>query len=150
MKRFLDNPYLALIARLILGFMFIIVGIAKIHEPAVFAEEIGNYRILPEFMLNFIALLLPWLELLSGLFIIAGVRIRANTIITGALLIVFIIAVASADIRGLDINCGCYSNIAEQKVGMAKILENTGLLILAVYLYIFPNNRFSLEAFKQS
>jgi uncharacterized membrane protein YphA (DoxX/SURF4 family) len=85
---------------------------------------------------------LPWLELISGMMLIFGIKLKANSIITGGLLIIFIIAVFSAMMRGLNINCGCFSNKITI-VGWNKILENTGLLLLAIALYFTQSRKFS-------
>ncbi len=145
MKNILQNEYLGLIVRIIVGAMFVIVGLAKIADPVLFAKEITNYNLMPDFSINIFAIVLPWIELISGLLLIAGVRIRANAVIIGAMLIMFIIAVASAWARGLNINCGCFSHIAQETVGLKKILENSGLLILCVYLLFFPGNVLTLD-----
>lgn len=145
MKNILQNEYLGLIVRIIVGVMFVVVGLAKVADPVLFAKEITNYNLMPDFSINIFAIVLPWVELISGLLLIAGVRIRANAVIIGAMLIMFIIAVASAWARGLNINCGCFSHIAQETVGLKKILENTGLLILCIYLYFFPGNLLTLD-----
>lgn len=145
MKSLIENEYFLLVARLIVGTLFIIVGVAKITDPQLFAKEIANYRFLPEFMINTVAITLPWIELISGLLLILGIRLRANAAIITILLFVFNIMVAIAWARGLDINCGCYSHIAQETVGLKKILENTGFMALSILVYIFPKNNLSLE-----
>jgi|YNPMSStandDraft_2_1061718.scaffolds.fasta_scaffold13887_2 uncharacterized membrane protein YphA (DoxX/SURF4 family) len=145
MKALIENEYVLLAARLIVGTLFIIVGIAKIADPQLFAKEIANYRLIPEFMVNSIAITLPWIELVSGLLLILGIRLRANAAIITILLLMFNIMVAIAWARGLDINCGCYSHIAQETVGLKKILENIGFMILSIVIYIFPKNNLSLE-----
>ena len=145
MKNIISNDYLLLIARVVVGFLFILVGVGKIADPQLFAKEIANYRILPEFLVNITAIVLPWIELVSGLLLISGIRLKANAVIIGSMLLMFNIFVISAWARGLNINCGCYSNIAEQTVGLAKVLENIGLLILTFLIFIFPKNKLSLE-----
>ena len=150
MKKILGNEYLLLVARLLVGFLFIVVGIGKIADPQLFAKEIANYRILPDILVNLTAIIVPWVEVVSGLLLIAGVRLRANAVLIGAMLIMFNIFVFSAWARGLDINCGCYSNIAKQTVGLPKILENMGLLALAAIIFIFPKKALSLENFSET
>jgi len=146
MTKYLNNPILILIFRLVVGFIFLSFGASKINIADKFASEIGNYALMPEFSLNIIALILPWLELMVGIFLILGIRLRATAIISSILLIIFIIAVLSAMIRGLDINCGC-SSTHPQKVGIPKILENFGLLILSILIIIFPNSKLGIEYF---
>jgi len=145
MKKIIENDIVQLISRLVVGFMFILVGLAKISDPQLFAKEIANYRLLPELLVNWTAIVLPWIELVCGLLLIVGVRLKANSAMIGAMLVMFIIFVASAWARGLDINCGCYSKLAEQTVGLQKILENTGLLLLTAISFFMPSQRLSLE-----
>ena len=146
MVKYLNNPILLLIFRLIVGFVFLSFGASKIAIADKFANEIGNYSLMPEFSLNFFALILPWIEVVVGIMMILGVRLRANAVISIGLLSVFILAVISAMIRGLDINCGC-SSTNPQKVGFPKILENSGLIILSLVIAFFPQSKLSLESY---
>jgi len=147
MRKILENKYLSLALRLFVGFVFIYAGMGKIFEPAVFAKEIYNYHILPDFLINVSALVLPWLEVVIGVFLIAGIRIKANAALSGILMAVFMIAILSAMFRGLNINCGCFSDEITL-VGWGKILEDTGYLLGSVYLYFFPFSKFSVENLK--
>lgn len=147
MNKILSNPALLLIARIVLGLIFIIASAGKIYNPAVFAQEISNYDFMPYFTINLMAIILPWIELIAGIFLISGIRLKASSAIIGALLIVFIIAVATAMARGLNINCGCYSHVANDPVGWKKIIENTIQLALALWIYIFPVKKFTFENF---
>jgi putative oxidoreductase len=145
MQKYIDNPIVSILARVILGGMFILAGMGKIADPSQFAKEIANYDILPLLFINISAIALPWIEVVIGIFLIAGLRLRANATITGLMLIVFIVAVGIAMIKGLDINCGCHSQMIDQKVGFTKIAENSGLLIAALQIYFFPSSKISIE-----
>jgi putative oxidoreductase len=144
MKKIINNDYLILILRFVLGFFFIFAALGKIVDPLTFSKEIGNYQILPFFSLNILALFLPWIELISGFMLIFGINLKSNSIIIGGLLFVFIVAVLSAMMRGLNINCGCISNKIVI-VGWGKILENTGLLIVSLILFFTESKRFSFR-----
>jgi uncharacterized membrane protein YphA (DoxX/SURF4 family) len=146
MRKILNNPIIHLIARLIVGYIFLTFAASKIAMPEKFANEIGNYGIMPFAILNIFALLLPWIEFFVGLMLILGIRLKANSIISAGLLIIFIAAVASAMMRGLDINCGC-SSVNPQHVGFPKIFENTGLTILSLLIAWLPNKKYTLENF---
>lgn len=145
MKKVLSNKYLLLISRIILGLVFIFAGAEKINFPDQFAVAISNYRIFPVFVLNIIAVTLPWIEITSGLLLLFGILLKENSTITGTLMIVFTLMVIAALLRGLDIDCGCFGTHDAQKVGILKLLENTGLIILAVHIYVFNNKSISLE-----
>ncbi len=144
MKKILTNPFLNLAVRLIVGFVFLYAGFGKAADSATFAKEIGNYGILPYFSLNIFALIMPWIEIIAGLFLIFGIRLKANAFVTGALMLVFIIAILSAMARGLNFNCGCFAGKVVL-IGWTKIFENTALLIGCIYLFFFPVRMYSVE-----
>lgn len=144
-EKILNNTILVLIARIVVALMFIVVGVGKITHPEEFAREISNYQLLPIIFINPLAIFLPWLELITGMMILFGVQIRANAILVAAMLIAFTIAIIIAVAKGLSINCGCYSQIAAQKVGIPKILENTGLIILSLILVLTENKKLQIQ-----
>jgi putative oxidoreductase len=148
MKAILHNPLFQLIARLVLGGVFLVAAIDKIAVPDAFAKSINNYHIVPTYLVNISALLLPWLELLCSIFLITGIRVKASALITSGMLVVFIVAIISAMMRGLDINCGCFSQagVAPTKVGWGKVAEDVGLLVLGIALIISNGNTFSFES----
>ena len=78
MKRLLENTighrYFLLGVRIVLGFIFIFASIEKIAQPEEFAKAITNYRLLPTPAVNLFAIVLPWVELLAGLFFSADWR----------------------------------------------------------------------------
>lgn len=138
-NKYLNNKYLQLICRLLLGAMFVTVAMTKIPNPEKFANEIGNYNLLPDITLNMMALFLPWLELVTGMLLIFGYKVKENSFLIFGMLVVFTLGVLSAMVRGLDINCGCYSEIAVKKVGWGKVFENTGLILVAIFLFLTNN-----------
>lgn len=144
MRKILENSIINLIVRIFLGVFFLSAALGKAAEPALFAKEIANYAIIPDPFINLVALIIPWIELIVSIFLIFGIRLKSSSAITSILLVIFIIAVGSAMARGLDINCGCFSQKI-QYVGWPKILENTGLLILSIYLFFFPVKKLTIE-----
>jgi uncharacterized membrane protein YphA (DoxX/SURF4 family) len=144
-SKILNNQYLIFAARFIVGTVFLTAAIGKIANPDFFAKEIGHYNILPYFSLNFVALTMPWIELAAAILLISGVRVKANAAICGGLLILFIIALTLALLQGLNINCGCHSQLASQKVGFPKIAENIVTLGITTYIFLFPNSKLSLD-----
>ena len=110
MKKIKFNPNLIFIFRLIIGMVFIYASIHKIANPEEFAKSIDNYRLLPIFLINIIAIILPWLELIIGLFIIFGIFIKASSFLISLNMLIFTILVLITIIRGIDISCGCFSS----------------------------------------
>ena len=142
---------LPVIFRLVLGIVFIYAAIDKISDPYTFAVDIRNYRILPDIFSNFFALILPWIELFCGLFLIIGIFIRSSAIIIAAMLMVFILAISLAMIRGLNIDCGCYHTMGEStKIGYNKLIEDFIYLIMAGYLFLTVNIGPAIQIKKRS
>lgn len=116
--------------------MFIFAAIGKIWNPPAFANDIDNYRMLPYLLVSLMAVILPWLELFCGLFLIFGKWLKGSSLIIVAMNVVFIIAIGSAMARGLDITCGCFSATDEgTKVGTLRLVEDILLLGAAGVIY---------------
>ena len=121
--------------RWLLALVFITSALGKIADPAQFADDVAAYRLLPLYMVNLFAIVLPWVELLCGLSLINGIAPRSSALLICGLNVMFIAAAASAVARGLDIECGC-STIARAKVGWALIGRESVLLILALVVFL--------------
>ncbi|MCL5991743.1 MAG: DoxX family membrane protein [Bacteroidetes bacterium] len=145
-NKLIHNGYLNLVVRLLLGGLFIFTALSKFSDLSVFSKEIDNYNILPIFLINTFAVVLPWVELLCGIFLLTGIRIKANAMISISLFSVFTLAILIAMFQGLSINCGCHTKLLADKVGITKVLQNMGFLVLSVFLFYFPGNKFSFES----
>jgi len=107
---FIRSLNLPLIFRIILGIILIYASYHKILDPAAFSKNIHNYHITDNLVWveNLVALILPWLELFVGVFLIIGVFLEGATSITIGMLIFFIIILSQAVFRGIDVHCGCF------------------------------------------
>ncbi|CAN2042238.1 Methylamine utilisation protein MauE domain-containing protein [Candidatus Magnetomoraceae bacterium gMMP-15] len=101
--------WLYIILRVFLGVVFLWASWDKILYPKAFAEIIHNYKILPDSLINPIAVILPWIEAVCGFLLITGLWLRGSSLIINALLLIFIAALIFNMYRGLDIRCGCFS-----------------------------------------
>lgn len=122
--------------RLGLGLIFVLASLDKIAHPALFAQAIANYRILPEALLNPVALLLPWVEAVAGLALCCGVLVRGAALVAAGLMAVFFTALLSALARGLDIACGCFTvdPLAAPDVAF-DIVRDGAILVLALAVF---------------
>ena len=146
MKRIIANKYFLLIMRIILSLTFIISGIEKISNPEEFAQSIENFRMLPIFSINIFALFFPWLEVLTGILLFFGVRIKENSFLITGMLTIFTIGVIAAVLRNLDIDCGCFGTLHAQKVGLLKIFENIVLISFGILVFLYhPKYFISIE-----
>jgi len=146
----LSNKYLLFLFRIILGFVFIYAGILKISDSAGFSDAINNYELLPLSFVNFFAIILPWIEVVAGLFLIFGISVKENSFIISLMLAVFILAIVISLSRGLNIECGCFGTSSGTKVGIIKLVENIILLNLALLLTKFNSVFLSITSHKNS
>jgi cobalt-zinc-cadmium efflux system protein len=110
---FLTQRSMTLWIRLFLGAVFVIASVDKIFHPAAFAQAIYNYQILPDELINLTAIILPWLELLLGILLIAGRWLPGATVLVNLLLLTFFGALVFNVARGLDVHCGCFTSSTE-------------------------------------
>lgn len=145
MIKILNNKYFLTSIRIVLGFVFIFAAISKASEPEEFARAIANYKLLPIFLINILAIILPWIELCAGILLVFGISVKENSAILSGLLLVFIIAIAISLARGLNIDCGCFGTTGGTKLGIQKLLENFGLLLLGLILIKYGSKSPSLS-----
>jgi len=145
MIKILNNKYFLTSIRIVLGFVFIFAAISKASEPEEFARAIANYKLLPIFLINILAIILPWIELCAGILLVFGISEKENSAILSGLLLVFIIAITISLIRGLNIDCGCFGTTGGTKLGIQKLLENFGLLLLGLILIKYGSKSPSLS-----
>ena len=125
--------------RILLGAIFVYAAYTKLHYNGgwhlrdyyfIFAMGIDSYKMLPLGIVEWMARVLPWLELTLGAMLIIGVAVRwAGLAVTG-LLVVFMIALAHAALGGLEINCGCFGT-GSVSPGR-ELMRDVGLLALAI------------------
>ena len=131
LKTIINNNWLELALRWLLGITFIYASYHKIAAPAHFAKIIYGYYLFPDFSINIIAIVLPFLELIAGLALILGIYPRSAAIIINFMLLGFIMALSINLVRGQQFDCGCFS------LGEAGYTYTAGqLLIRDVFFFI--------------
>jgi uncharacterized membrane protein YphA (DoxX/SURF4 family) len=123
------------LSRFFLGGMFIYASYDKVLDPEAFAEAVFNYQILPDNLVNITAIVLPWLELIVGFCLIIGWWIPGAVVIVNALMIVFISALMFNLVRGLDVQCGCFStDVSETATIWLILLRDIFFLVVSFFL----------------
>jgi putative oxidoreductase len=123
-----------LLARLVLGGVFLYAGFVKIADPAAFAGEIAAYRLLPYFGNYLSAAVLPWLEVICGVLLIVGYRTRAAAAVILLLTTLFMAALASTIVRGLDIDCGCFRHGGDKTSAWTALGRDTLLFVAGLFV----------------
>lgn len=137
-----SNKYFLLVLRLIIGGIFVYASFDKLLNQEEFSKAIYNYKFLPNVFINIFAIVIPYLELITGLFLISGIFKRGSSFIIIVMLIMFIIALSQAYARGLDINCACFElknkleNVSQKSDILLRIIEDVLLLIGTIIIFI--------------
>lgn len=137
--------WLALLFRVFLGGYFLFAAVPKIAEPYAFSVSIVHYQMMPDWSVNAFALIVPWLELLIGVCLVLGLRVRSAAGVCAVLLAMFIAAIGWAMANGLQIDCGCFGSANKEEVGWGKIWKNLGMMAMCAYLVWRPASPLALE-----
>ena len=122
------------ILRLVVGGVFVVAGAMKIWNPGGFANDVANYRLLPDALINLVAITLPAVEVLAGGLLMAGIWKKPSALLITGLMAVFLAGIAQAVYRHLDIRCGCFSTSEARHVGLTTLAEDFGLFCAAAWL----------------
>ena len=99
------------VSRLTLGFVMLFAGIVKLFEPGGARDSILAYRLgISNSIATFLGYALPAFEVAIGLMLIIGLGVRLAAYASGALMLVFIVAIAQVWARGYSIDCGCFGS----------------------------------------
>ena len=135
----ITNKHLLFAFRLVVGGVFIWAGLLKIFNPLDFAQDIANYRVFPHGISFFLALVLPWIEVISGLLLVLGFFRRSSALLLSFLLVAFIALIMTTILRGIDIDCGCFGSLS-RKVNYKLILTDGFLLVLSLNVFFARNS----------
>lgn len=141
--------WMGLIARLVVGGVWVVAGALKVGEPAASVRAVRAYDLLPESVVPTIGHLLPMLEVIIGVCLVLGLLVRPMAAISALLFVAFIIGIASAWARGLQIDCGCfggggYSSNATEEYPW-EIARDVGLLVASLFLVWRTRTKLALD-----
>lgn len=123
------------LVRIAVGGVFLYAGVLKVMAAPQFALDISRYRLVPMDVAVLLAVYLPWVEILAG----AGAIFRrlhaGSLLVLIALTLLFSAAIASAAVRGLDIQCGCFGG-SSGDVSYGWMLARDAALLAGLVLLV--------------
>ncbi len=141
------------VGRLLLGGIFIYAGYSKIFFPnrmfwplpmlkfsmlsnlSNFGFQVASYKMLSPAGVDFVSHVLPFAEIILGLLLLIGWRLRIWAALASLFLLMFLTVVTRAYLLHMDINCGCFAT--PEPVSLKKILEDASMAALAILMTVF-------------
>lgn len=138
--------YLVFGVRVLLGVFLIWSGLSKVSDPRAFAFVVESYGIVGPTLSLWIALVLPWVEIVLGFAFVAGIYIRLASVATMGLSIIFGIALVLNFGQELPLGCGCFGLSQEPEVvGWLDILKDFVLFSVALLVFATKHHYWALD-----
>ena len=142
---------LTAVVRIILGVLFLLSGLSKVLDVGEFSKIIMNYGIIPDWLVPYPAILLPFLEIIIGINFIIGFKIKASSLISILLMIFFIVIISYALATGKSFDCGCFNFsklgfALNEKLSYKLIIRNIILLLFFILIFRLKRYRISIES----
>lgn len=141
------------IGRLLLGAIFVYAGISKIVFPnthlwplfvlkfsvsvnlSTFAQQVESYKLLSPAGVDFVAHTLPFTEIVLGLLLLIGWRLKIWASLVTLIMLGFLTVVTRAYLLHMDINCGCFAT--PEPLTIKTVIRDSLFAGLAVLMTVF-------------
>ncbi|MBC8481268.1 MAG: DoxX family membrane protein [Planctomycetes bacterium] len=122
--------------RIVIGCVFLWASLPKIRQPYDFLSSVYDYELVGAKLGMFIAMTLPWLEILVGICLIAGVFVSGAFLVSAGMTLMFTFVIGSALYHGLEISCGCFGMASNGIINYSTLIRDCALLLFTVLGYI--------------
>jgi len=143
------REWVGTVLRLVTGGVWLVAGALKLPDPASSVRAVRAYDLLPEAIVPTVGHLLPVVEVVIGACLILGLLVRGMSVASAALFLAFIVGIASAWSRGLQIDCGCFGGggyDADATDAYPKdIARDVALMAASLWLVWRPRTRLGLD-----
>lgn len=133
------------VLRVFLGAMLVYSSLHKVQAPEGFAIAIRGYKMVPMAITNLFALSIAWGELLVGVLLLCGLFTRQAAAACFILLVTFTIAITTTIVRGIAVDCGCFSNEGGHQTGWALVIRNLFLIVASLMVLRFDRRFLALD-----
>ncbi len=142
----LTSKFFIFVLRLFLGGLFLYSSLQKVQHPDQFAVAVRAYKMLPLGLTSLFALAIAWGEAVAGILLIVGLFTRQAAGAVFLLLASFTIAIVSTQVRGMVVDCGCFSNEGGHGADYTLVVRNLFLLTAAAMVMLFDRGFLALSS----
>ncbi len=143
------KQWTGLAVRLVLGGVMLAASWHKLLDPYANVQAVRAYDLLPEPLVMLVGYSLPLVELLVGLCLVAGLITRVTGVFAAALMVMFVIGIASVWARGMEIDCGCFGDGGAKPGASAdypwEIARDVGMFLMGVWLVVWPQTKYAVD-----
>ncbi|MGI9157611.1 MAG: MauE/DoxX family redox-associated membrane protein [Marmoricola sp.] len=141
--------WVGVLARLVVGVVWIVAGLIKLPRPESSVTAVRAYQLLPISTTNVVGHILPMLEVVVGACLVLGVLTRLVGAVSAVMQLAFVIGISSVWARGISINCGCFGNGGANPDAIGsypwEIARDVGLLLLSLWLVWRPRTPYAVD-----
>ena len=131
------NRKLTLTFRILLGLTFLVFGALKLSDPTGFVDSVVSYEIVPDWLARAYGWVLPPIEVIIGILLIIGFRLRLAAL--AAILITASFIVATMHnlywAKTSVITCGCLGKVKWHLSTYHLVLQGVMLVMLMQVLF---------------
>ena len=131
--------------RVLIGALFAAAGAFKVGHFNDLATAIAGYRLLPEGVIGPLAVLLPFFEICLGAYLILGLFTRIAAWVGAAQLVIYAGAIASAVIRHIPANCGCFGPQETAPADWPHVAVDVALALVCALVALRAPGLFALD-----
>lgn len=125
-------------ARWFCGATFLYASLDKLGAAEAFTHFVSGYAILPKDLVPLTAVVVPWLEFLTGIGLWVGFRWRGAVGVYCGLMSIYTLAIAVNLVLGIPTVCGCFSDAGEPATWLTVLRD---LALLAPGLWVLTSSR---------
>lgn len=132
--RFFQHPFFLNVIRWGVGGVFLLFGVSKALEPFSGMEAtVAQYQMLPSSAVPMVAAVFLVAEVAVGLMLVLGVFTKQAAQVTTMMLVVYIIVIAQAMLRGIPIpDCGCSAAAIQLGKTPTDVLIRDGIMLVGM------------------
>ena len=141
-------PWVAVVARVLVGGLFIFSGVSKLLLPhGEVIVLVKQYQVIPDFLVSPIAAGLPWLELASGTALCIGFLTTLSAWLVGAQLVAFSLLMVVVLVAQIPIeDCGCFGNLGIRETPLHVLIRDLILLGVLAAVLVRRQDAWSIDA----